>query len=131
VTTTPVDDPSDPGDDIPDRGDIAWVNFDPRVGREQSGNRPAVILSPYGYHAKTPYMVVCPITTNMTPYPFKVPLPDGLPVRGAVLVDQVKSVDQWARGCDFIARMPEDVMADIRGRLASLLGIATASERRL
>src|SRR5208282_2765247 len=113
-------------DDIPDWGYLAWVNFDPRVGREQSGNRPAIILSPYGYHAKTPYMIVCPITSNLTPYPFKVELPAGLPISGAVLVDQVKSVDRWARGCDIVGIVPESVMADIRGRLASLLGITAA-----
>jgi mRNA interferase MazF len=115
-----------PDDDIPDRGYLAWVNFDPRVGHEQSGNRPAVILSPYGYHAKTPFIIACPITSNMTPYPFKVVLPAGLPVSGAVLVDQIKSIDRWKRGCDIVGVVPESVMADIRGRLASLLGIAVA-----
>jgi len=113
-------------DDIPDRGYLAWINFNPRVGREQSGNRPAVILSPYGYHAKTPYMIVCPITSNLTPYPFKVELPAGLPISGAVLVDQVKSVDRLTRGCDIVGIVPEPVMADIRGRLASLLGMTGA-----
>jgi mRNA interferase MazF len=113
-------------DDIPDRGYLAWINFNPRVGREQSGNRPAVILSPYGYHAKTPYMIVCPITSNLTPYPFKVELPAGLPISGAVLVDQLKSVDRLARGCDIVGIVPEPVMADIRGRLASLLGMTGA-----
>jgi len=115
-----------PDNDIPDRGYLAWVNLDPRVGREQSGNRPTVILSPYGYHAKTPYVIVCPITSNMTPYPFKVALPEGLPISGAVLVDQIKSIDRWARGCDIVGILPESVMADIRGRLASLLGIAAS-----
>jgi mRNA interferase MazF len=115
----------DDEDDIPDRGYLAYVNFDPRVGHEQSGNRPAVILSPYAYHAKTPYIIVCPITSNMTPYPFKVALPEGLPISGAVLVDQVKSVDRWARGCDVVGSLPNEVMADIRGRLASLLGISS------
>jgi len=113
-------------DDTPDRGYLAWVNFDPRVGCEQAGNRPAVILSPYGYHAKTPYMIVCPITSNLTAYPFKVELPLGLPISGAVLVDQVKSVDRWARGCDVVGVVPEPVMADIRGRLAALIGIPVA-----
>jgi mRNA interferase MazF len=117
--------PNDKGD-IPDRGYLAWINFNPRVGREQSGNRPAVILSPYGYHAKTPYMIVCPITSNLTPYPFKVELPAGLPISGAVLVDQLKSVDRLARGCDIVGIVPEPVMADIRGRLASLLGMTGA-----
>jgi mRNA interferase MazF len=111
--------------DIPDQGSLAYVNFDPRIGHEQSGNRPAVILSPHGYHAKTPYMIVCPITSNVTPYPFKVVLPEGLPIVGAVLVDQVKSVDRRARGCEVVGMVPSEVMADIRGRLAALLGMAT------
>ena len=71
-------------------------------------------------------MIVCPITSNLTPYPFKVELPVGLPISGAVLVDQVKSVDRWTRGYDIVGIVPEPVMADIRGRLASLLGIAAA-----
>jgi mRNA interferase MazF len=114
-------------DDIPDRGYLAYVNFDPRVGHEQSGNRPAVILSPYEYHGKTPYMIVCPITKNMTPYPFKVAIPEGLAIRGAVLVDQLKSVDRWARGCNIVGILPDAVMADIRGRLAALLGMPPSS----
>jgi mRNA interferase MazF len=109
--------------DIPRAGDLAWVNLDPRVGHERSGNRPALIISPYGYHEKTPYMIICPITSNMKPYPFKVILPEGLAVQGAVLVDQVKSVDRWAQGCDVAGRAPETVMADVRGLLAALFGI--------
>jgi mRNA interferase MazF len=108
---------------LPDEAYIAYVNLDPRVGREQSGNRPCVILTGSSYHAKTPYMVICPITTNVTPYPFKVALPDGLPIRGAVLVDQIKSVDRQVRGCKIVGRLPDEVMADIRGRLAALLGL--------
>ena len=110
-------------DDTPRPGDLAWVDFDPRVGREKSGRRPALFLSPYDYHAKTPYMIVCPITSNMKPYSFKVPLPNGLPISGAVLVDQIKSVDQWAHGFDRVGRVPGSVMADVRGLLASLLQI--------
>ena len=54
-------------------------------------------------------------------------LPAGLPITGAVLVDQVKSVDRWAHGCNIVGIVPNDVMADIRGRLAALLVMGTAS----
>lgn len=114
-----------PDDDIPSAGDLAWLDFDPRIGREQSGRRPALVLTPYGYHARTPYMIVCPITSNVKPYAFKVILPDGLPIKGAVLVDQIKSVDSWARGCDVVGRAPESVMSDVRGLIASLLQISS------
>jgi mRNA-degrading endonuclease toxin of MazEF toxin-antitoxin module len=29
---------------VPERGDLAWINFDPQVGREQAKNRPALVL---------------------------------------------------------------------------------------
>lgn len=112
--------------DVPDEGHLAYVNLDPRIGREQSGNRPCLILTPEGYHVQTPYMVICPITTNMTPYPFKVALPDGLPIRGAILVDQVKSVDRQARGCRIVGKLPDEVMSHVRGRLAALLRLSPA-----
>lgn len=114
--------------DLPEPGDLAWVNFDPRVGGEQSGHRPALVLTPSEYHAKTPYMIVCPITSNTRPYPFKVVLPDGLPIAGAVLVDQIKSVDRRSRGCRIVGRVSAAVLADVRGRLAALLGITADLE---
>jgi len=31
---------------IPDRGDIIWLEFNPQLGHEQAGKRPALVLSP-------------------------------------------------------------------------------------
>ncbi|MBC7337272.1 MAG: type II toxin-antitoxin system PemK/MazF family toxin, partial [Clostridia bacterium] len=31
---------------VPDRGDVVWLTFHPQAGHEQSGRRPAVIISP-------------------------------------------------------------------------------------
>ena len=28
---------------VPDRGDIVWLNFNPRAGHEQAGRRPALV----------------------------------------------------------------------------------------
>ena len=38
---------------VPDAGDLVWINFDPPAGHEQAGHRPAVVLSPAAYNAKT------------------------------------------------------------------------------
>jgi mRNA interferase MazF len=37
---------------VPARGDLVWLNFDPQAGHEQSGRRPAVVLSPVSYNRK-------------------------------------------------------------------------------
>lgn len=29
---------------IPEQGDLVWIDFDPQIGREQAGRRPALIL---------------------------------------------------------------------------------------
>src|SRR2546429_2500250 len=49
----------------PDAGDIVWISFDPQTGHEQAGHRPAVVLSPAAYNAKTSLMVCCPMTTQI------------------------------------------------------------------
>ena len=60
------------GSYVPDAGDIVWVSFNPQAGREQAGHRPAMVLSPATYNAKTSLMVCCPMTTQIKNYPFEV-----------------------------------------------------------
>jgi mRNA interferase MazF len=50
---------------VPAAGDIVWINFDPQAGHEQAGHRPAVVLSPAAYNAKTSLMHCCPMTTQI------------------------------------------------------------------
>ncbi|RAU23092.1 mRNA-degrading endonuclease [Paramagnetospirillum kuznetsovii] len=104
----------------PDRGDLVWIDFDPQSGREQAGRRPALVLSPRAYHQVTRYAVVCPITSTRKGYPFEVDLPDGLPVSGVVLADQVKSIDRHARRIERIGSVPKSVMDEVVARLRPL-----------
>jgi len=113
----------------PDRGDLVWLTFTPQAGREQAGRRPAIVLSPRAYHQKAPYALVCPITSRIKGYPFEVVLPEGLPITGAVLVDQLRSIDRNARTIEPIARAPEAVIDEIQAKLAPLLGFSSPQER--
>ncbi len=106
---------------LPDRGDVVWVNLDPRAGHEQAGRRPAVVLSPAAYNGKVGLAILVPVTSQVKGYPFEVLLPAGLPVSGAVLSDQVKSLDWVDRGATLLGRLPDDVMAEIFGKLEALL----------
>jgi mRNA interferase MazF len=113
-----------PGRYVPGRGDLVWLNFDPQAGHEQAGRRPAVIVSPASYNGKTHLAICCPITSTAKGYPFEVPLPVGLPVRGVVLSDQLKSLDWYARDAEFIVALPRSTLLEILKK-ASLL-VATA-----
>ena len=63
---------------VPDRGDVVWMDFTPQAGHQQSGRRPAVVLSPAAYNAKVGLALVCPITSQAKGYPYEVDIPAGL-----------------------------------------------------
>lgn len=105
---------------VPDRGDLVWLTFDPQAGHEQAGRRPAVVISPGSYNGKTHLAICCPITSNAKGYPFEVSVPAGLPIRGVILSDQLKSLDWHARQAEFIGALPSDALSEVL-RKASVL----------
>jgi mRNA interferase MazF len=106
---------------LPDAGDIAWIEFDPAKGTEQAGRRPGLVLTPRTYHEVCGRALVCPITSRARPWPLDVQLPPGLKTRGAVLVDQIRAIDRAERLFATIERAPEDVLVEVRSKLAALL----------
>src|SRR6202795_4931027 len=77
---------------VPEAGDIVMMDFDPQVGREQAKRRPALVLTDQRYNRASGLAVVCPLTSKRKPYPFALPITVDK-VEGAVLVDQLKSMD--------------------------------------
>jgi mRNA interferase MazF len=106
---------------IPDRGDVIWLEFNPQAGHEQAGRRPALVLSPKTYNDRVGLLLCCPITNRIKGYPFEVQLPADLGVTGAILSDQVKSLDWKARKAQFIQQIPDDVLKDVLAKLNTLL----------
>lgn len=107
---------------IPERGDILWLTFNPQAGHEQAGRRPALVISPAAYNSKTNLALVCPIISQVKNYPFEVNIPTGLPITGVILSDQVKSLDWRARQTEVICALPADIVAEVIGKLSVLLG---------
>lgn len=106
---------------VPKRGDVIWLMFDPQAGHEQSGRRPALVISPEAYNAKTRLCLVCPITSRVKGYPFEVAIPEGLSVAGVVLADQVKSLDWHARSAEYLCTLPFAITEDVMAKLLLLL----------
>ena len=106
---------------IPQCGDVAWITLNPQAGHEQAGRRPAVVLSPQNYNGKIGLAILCPITNQIKGYPFEVLLPAGLPVAGAVLSDQIKSLDWRARNAELICTLPDETISEILQKLGTLL----------
>lgn len=102
-------------------GALVWVDFDGAQGTEQTGVRPALVVSATALNETSRRSMVCPITRNVTPYPTKVILPDGLPISGAVLADQIRSLDRATRGFRLIGQAPKEVLDEVRALIGVLL----------
>jgi len=105
---------------VPDAGDIVWLNLTPQAGHEQAGHRPALVVSPTAYNAKTSLMICCPMTTQIKNYPFEV-LIAGAP-RSVVLSDQVKSLDWRIRKAKRKGAVSTEELAEVRAKIVALIG---------
>lgn len=49
----------------PEPGDVLWIDFSPTLGTEQSGRRPALVLSETTYNHASGRALVAPITSRV------------------------------------------------------------------
>lgn len=106
---------------VPNRGDIVWLNFDLQAGHEQAGRRPALVISPAMYNGKAGLAICCPITSHVKGYPFEVILPADLKITGAVLADQVKSLDWRIRQSAFVCKLPATALDEVLQKIGAIL----------
>ena len=107
----------------PKRGDIVWISFNPQAGHEQAGHRPALVLSPQAYNRKVGLAILCPLTNQVKGYPFEVRVPDGMKASGAVLADQVKSMDWRSRKASRLCTLPEATVRQVLNKVGTLLDV--------
>ncbi len=105
----------------PQKGDIVWVDFNPTIGHEQKGKRPALVLSSSKYNMLSGMCIVCPITSIIKPYPFVVLLKKTQKTVGAILSDHLKSIDWSIRKVKFIEKIEKATLRDVEERVTLLL----------
>jgi len=103
----------------PDRGDLVWITVDPGDGAE-AVRRPALVVSPALYNARSGLALMCAVGARAKGYPFEVSLPDGLAVGGVVLADHLRSADWTARDAEVVGRVPEAVVDEVLAKLKPL-----------
>jgi mRNA interferase MazF len=106
---------------IPARGDIVKFDFDPTLGREQTGYRPALIITSKKFNQSTRLALACPITSKIKGLNLEVLLPEGLNTSGVVLVFQVKTIDWFERQIKFIESLPTETMEEVTAKLHALI----------
>lgn len=95
------------------QGDIIKVNFDPTYGHEQSGYRPALIISNSLFNERVGLSICCPITSVDKGYPVHIPIPEGEAVEGVIMCDQVRTLDLKTRKFHKVGELSEKVLEDV------------------
>lgn len=104
------------------RGDIYLVSLDPTQGREQSGNRPVLVVSATAFNAATRLPVVCPITTGgefAKRIGFAVPI-TGITTTGVVRCDQPRVLDLSTRQARKVDTLPSHILDEVLARMVTI-----------
>jgi mRNA interferase MazF len=80
------------------------------------------VLTDERYNRASGLAVVCPLTSKRKPYPFALPITIDK-VEGAVLVDQLKSMDWIGRQTKFHSTAEPALVSKVRQYVAVLLGL--------
>lgn len=95
------------------QGDIIKINFNPQMGHEQAGYRPAVVVSNDFFNKKTNLVLVCPITNTNNMFPLHIPLDDRTQTNGVILCEHIRALDLNARPHKVIERLPQDLITKV------------------
>ena len=95
------------------QGNVKWLEFDPQIGHEQKGRRPALVISNETFNNFSKMAIVCPITNVDKNHPFHIKLNDKTKTTGVILCDQARTLDIKARKFEFIESIPEDILLEI------------------
>ncbi len=106
---------------IPKRGDIIKLSFDPQVGYEQMGRRPALVISHTSFNQKIGFVFVCPISNTQRRNPFYVPIPKGENTTGVIMADQLRSLDYRARNAIFITKCSTELFQEVLARIEPII----------
>ena len=98
---------------IPKQGDICYLDFAPTKGYEQTGVRPAVVISKDKFNKYTNMAIICPITTNNKKFPTHYELINTKKVKGSVLCEHVRSIDFDVRKLSYVEKLNSEELEEI------------------
>ena len=111
----------------PSRGDIWQIDFNPTKGHEQSGIRPALVVSIDAFtHGPAGLVIVLPITSVAKGVPIHVevkPPEGGLTMRSYVKCEDIRSVsiDRLSRR---LGALSDDTLETVDHRLKIILNLS-------
>ena len=106
------------------QGDIIWIDFDPQVGHEQKGRRPAIVASNNRFNKfEKVTAMVCPITNTDRNIRIHVKLDSRTKTSGVIMCDQAKILDLQSRNAEFIEKAPDDIIFEVADIISGFVEI--------
>lgn len=105
---------------IPQKGDLVWINFDPTIGREQKGLRPAIIVSQNVFNKKSSLTYVCPITSVAKNYPYRIKITTKN-IKGFIMIEHLKSIDWQGRKLKFVEKAPLEIIESVKNCIDAII----------
>lgn len=103
-----------------EQGDIVRVNFNPSTGHEPARERPALVVSGFGFNARSSLVCVVPITSQDNGYPLHIPV-QGDQTHGFACVEQMRTLDLNHRGFSYVGVADDASMRAVMGALRGVL----------
>jgi len=103
------------------QGDIIFVNFSPTKGREQQGERPALVISNTKYNHKSGFVIACPITSSTRQMNIRVALDGRTHTQGDVLCEQIRIIDLQERLWRVVESVPNDILQQVYNVVNALI----------
>jgi mRNA-degrading endonuclease toxin of MazEF toxin-antitoxin module len=112
----------------PGCGDVILVRMSRRAGCSGAlpgtcALRPALVLSPAAFSARSGRAIVCPIADRPLGNPFEVKVPRELDAGAVVLADRITSIDVRACGVRLVCPATSDAVTVVREKLQILIGL--------
>lgn len=92
------------------QGTIIKINFNPQLGHEQVGYRPAVVISNEIFNERAKLAILCPITNTNNYFPLHIPLDNRTKTTGVILCEHIKALDINERTYQIVEELPKDIL---------------------
>ena len=112
------------------QGDIIKFDFNPILGHEQAGFRPAIVISNETFNKYTDFLIVLPITNSNNEFPLHIQLDERTNTSGYILCEHIKSIDKSARKIKYIENLPKDILERVISMVNAACAVLPSSSRR-
>ena len=104
------------------QGDIIFIDCAPTTGNEQSGKRPALVISNSKYNIHNNSVIVCPITSTDKGLPnLRIKLDDNTKTQGFILCEQVRYFDLDVRAYSIVESVSNDIFVKVYNAVNTLI----------